>query len=145
MPVAIPDGGVTLTSMPDHYFEVSVLNPQFDALTYELTASIRSYFYVNGEEHVKETPVYFDNTSTYKYFNAKAAADGGNGGVTAFQLNDLTIQKAGLREGSRYTLFVGVVPIAQYKEALERYATKIDVATNTEVPARTYAEETLIF
>lgn len=146
MPVQIPDNGVTLTSLPDHFFQVEVANPQFDALTYELTASIRSYFVVNGEERTKETPVYFDNTSTYKYFNAKPVAEGGNGGVAAFQLNDLTVQKAGLRDGSRYTLFVSVVPIAQYREpGLERYATKIDATTNTEVPARTYVDDTFLY
>ena len=112
MPVKIPAVNLTVVNAGDHVYKVAVPNPQHEALTYELSASIRSYYIMNGEERVKETPVYFDNNSTYKYFTSAAVADGGNGGEAAFELNETTIARAGLHDGDIFTLFVSVVPIA---------------------------------
>lgn len=136
MPIKIPAIKLEVINAGDHVFKVTVPQPQHNALMYELTASVRSYYVANGEEHVKETPVYFDNLSTYKYFNS-----GADNGEIAFQLSDATIAKAGLKENDPYILFVGVVPIAQYKvPGLERYATKFDASSNTELPDRTYTQ-----
>lgn len=144
MPVKIPAIVLEALDRTNHIYRVTVPDPQqHEALTYELSASIRSYYYVNGEERVKETPVYFDNNSTYKYFTSAPTTDGGNGGITEFTLNDVTVARAGLAAGSLFTLFVSVLPIAQRgKAGLERYATKVDTATMTEVPDRTYDELT---
>lgn len=141
MPVKIPAVHLEALDQTNHIYKVTVPDPQHDALTYELSASVRSYYVINGEERSKETPVYFDNNSTYKYFNSAALADGGNNGVTSFALNETTIARAGLKEGDLFTLFISVVPIAQKGEAgMARYATKTDVTSGTEVPDRTYAE-----
>ena len=143
MPVKIPAIELEALDLNQHIYKVTVPNPQHEALTYELSASVRSYYILNGEEKIRETPVYFDNNSTYKYFTSGAIANGGNGGITSFALNDATVARAQLRAGDLFTLFVSVVPIAQRNQAgLERYATKVDVATNTEVPDRTYDELT---
>ena len=143
MPLKIPTINLEVIDSGNHIYRVTVNNPQHEAMTYELTGSIRRYVYDGGEERVSETPIYFDNYNTSKFFTSAPVAEGGNNSQTTFALNETTLGRAKLREGDLFSLFVGVLPYTQKnKTGLERYATRVDAATNTEVPARTYDELT---
>lgn len=143
MPLKIADADLSVRAISesDHLFEVAVAQPQHEGITYEITGSLRTHYIYQGEERVKETPIYFnDQRLTKWYFDAKDEEGNGHNGIFAFSLNEATRTAAGLTEGSQYSLFISVVPITQYNEGLERYAVRIDASSGAIIPDRTYAQ-----
>lgn len=135
-PLPVPQASVEVDHVGGNIYGVIIANPQYDAITYELTARVRVVVVKNGQDVPIESDVYFDNNSVYKYFK-------GNPGNVQFEINETVANKLGLKNGTNFTLFVGILPIAQYdpsnpNSGLTRRAMKADPETGAQVPNRTY-------
>lgn len=132
-PIAVMQEQIHVDRVTGNVYSVEITDPQHEAITYELSARVRYIVVRNGQDVPVESDVYFNsNNDVRKYFK-------GNNPVTDFEITDTVADKLGMKNGSQYTLFVGILPIAQYENKnLKRECVKTDPESGAQVPNRTY-------